>query len=129
MCPTPSDHHKYQLRAYLYQARDMYSADKTGLSDPYCVLGFGRYSARSRVVKESVCPTWDQTILIDQIKLFGDPTSIRESPPKILLNFFDKDTIVSPLSPPSLVCCHDDGCGSVARVKMSSLARWCVNLW
>ncbi|KAL5471556.1 hypothetical protein EMCRGX_G029681 [Ephydatia muelleri] len=86
-------HHKYQLRAYLYQARDMYSADKTGLSDPYCVLGFGRYSARSRVVKESVCPTWDQTILIDQIKLFGDPTTIRESPPKILLNFFDKDTI------------------------------------
>ena len=33
--PPPSflpDTHTYQLRAYLYQARDMYGSDKSGLS-------------------------------------------------------------------------------------------------
>ena len=124
----PQDHHKYQLRAYLYQARDMFSADKTGLSDPYCILGFGRYSARSRVVKESICPTWDQTILIDQIKLFGEPATIRESPPKILMNFFDKDTIAS-----SAVLSQSIGMttvlSSVARERMSSLEGLCVSRW
>ena len=73
----------------------MYASDKSGLSDPYSIMSFSRYSARSRVVKESVCPTWDQTLLINQIRLFGNPNSILESPPPVVIEFFDKDTIVS----------------------------------
>lgn len=73
----------------------MYASDKSGLSDPYAYLAFGRYSARSRVVKESVCPTWDQTLLISQIRLFGSPNAVLESPPRIVIEFFDKDIVVS----------------------------------
>ena len=73
----------------------MYASDKSGLSDPYAILAFNRYSLQSRVVKESVCPTWDQTIIINQIRIFGDPTSILNSVPPIVIKFFDKDTIVS----------------------------------
>lgn len=29
--------HTYQLRAYIYQARDMYGSDKSGLSGKNCV--------------------------------------------------------------------------------------------
>lgn len=72
----------------------MYSSDKSGLSDPYAVMAFGRYSTRSRIIKESVCPTWDQTMLINQIRMFGDPQSILESPPPVIIEFYDKDQVV-----------------------------------
>ena len=73
----------------------MYASDKTGLSDPYAIMSFGRYSTRSRIVKESLCPTWDQTMVISQIRVFGDTQSIDESPPPAVLEFFDKDQVVS----------------------------------
>ncbi len=72
----------------------MYASDKSGLSDPYCKMSFHRYSVRSRVVKESVCPTWDQTLLLNQVRLYGNPNSVLESPPVIVLEFFDKDIVV-----------------------------------
>lgn len=72
----------------------MYASDKSGLSDPYIYLSFGRYSSRSRVVKESVCPTWDQTLLVNQVRIFGNPGSVLESPPPVVMEFFDKDMIV-----------------------------------
>lgn len=73
----------------------MYASDKSGLSDPYIFVAFHRYSARTRVVNESVCPTWDQTILLNQIRMYGSPASIVETPPPVTLEFFDKDVIVS----------------------------------
>ena len=78
----------------------MYSSDKSGLSDPYAIMSFGRYSTRSRVIKESVCPTWDQTMLINQIRIFGDPESVLETPPPVIVEFYDRDIVVS-------YCCDD----------------------
>ena len=72
----------------------MYASDKSGLSDPYALMTFTRYCGRSRTVKESVCPTWDQTLLLNQIRMFGDPNTVLESPPPVVLEFFDKDLIV-----------------------------------
>ena len=72
----------------------MYASDKTGLSDPYAVMSFSRYSTKSRVVKESLCPTWDQTMVLIQIRMFGDTQSILASPPPVVLEFFDKDQVV-----------------------------------
>ena len=93
-----TDYHTYQLRAYIYQARDMYASDKSGLSDPYAIVSYNRYSATTRVVKESVCPTWDQTILLSQIKLYGAPEIVRDSCPPVVVQFYDKDMVVRLLS-------------------------------
>ena len=87
--------HTYQLRAYVYQARELQGRDKSGLSDPYGILSFNRYGARTNILKESICPTWDQTLWIENIKLFGDPSTILQSPPYVYIEFYDKDTIVS----------------------------------
>ena len=87
--------HTYQLRAYIFQARDLYGLDQSGLSDPYGILSFNCYAARTTVVKESVTPTWDQTLWIENIKLFGNPEVVQESPPMVYIEFFDKDIIVS----------------------------------
>lgn len=87
--------HTYQLRVYLYQARDMYGSDRSGLSDPYAIISLSRYSSHSRVVKEDVCPTWDQTIIISSIRIFGTTQSVKECPPPVVLEFFDEDQVVS----------------------------------
>ena len=73
-------------------------------SDPYAVIVFGRKSAKSRVVNESVCPIWDQTLIIKQLQFFGDPKNILESPPPVVIEFFDRDPIVSLLSHHVMSC-------------------------
>jgi len=44
-----------------------------------------------------VCPTWDQTLIIKQLRFFGDPQNILESPPPVIIEFYDKDVVVSSL--------------------------------
>ena len=76
----------------------MYGSDRSGLSDPYAVISLNRYSSRSRVVKADVCPTWDQTVIISNIKIFGPIQSVEECPPPVVMEFFDEDQVV---------CFHD----------------------
>ena len=71
------------------------STTRSLFSDPYVIVSFDDVSIQSRVCKETVCPTWDQTLIIDTIRLYGDPDTILRSPPPIILEFFDKDDIVS----------------------------------
>ena len=83
------------MRAYLYQARGIHSNDGTSRSDPYTVIFFETFSASSRVVEDSISPMWDQTIVSGQIKIFGDAQSVLESPPPVVMEFYDKDKLVS----------------------------------
>ena len=66
----------------------------THIADPYGIVSISRYSHTTRVVEQSVCPTWDQTIILDDIFLFGNPDSILQSPPICTVEFYDKDLIV-----------------------------------
>lgn len=67
----------------------------THLADPYAIVSFGRYSHTTRIMKQTVCPTWDQTIILDDILLFGNPDTILQSPPMCMVEFYDRDQIVS----------------------------------
>lgn len=74
----------------------MHVRGKSGLSHSYGVLSFDHYSARSRVVKDSLCPTWDQTLIIDGIRMFGGiAQTILDSPPQAVVEFFDEDVMVN----------------------------------
>lgn len=66
-------------------------------TDPYAVVSFGRYSQTSRVVKESICPTWDQTLIFEGIRLFGDTKIVKKFPPQIVIELYDKDQVVRKL--------------------------------
>jgi hypothetical protein len=90
----PEDYHyQYQLRVHLYQARDLYASDESGLSDPYAYVSFGRYCQRSQIMQQTVSPLWDQTLIFDNITLFGNPATIQRFPPIVMLEFFDKDIL------------------------------------
>ncbi|XP_057307144.1 myoferlin-like [Hydractinia symbiolongicarpus] len=85
--------HKWQLRSYLYQARDILGLDSEGVSDAYAKVCFQNVSENTRVVKETLCPDWDQTLLFEDMSLFGSPKVIAENPPYVTIELFDKDRV------------------------------------
>ncbi|KAK3589425.1 hypothetical protein CHS0354_020754 [Potamilus streckersoni] len=88
--------YKYQLRAYVYQARDLLAGDESGLSDPYATVSFLTQSRRTENIKQSLCPTWDQTLIFEEVEIHGDPRGIEAQAPDIYIEFYDYDTFGEP---------------------------------
>ncbi|XP_065924822.1 myoferlin isoform X7 [Magallana gigas] len=82
---------KYQMRAYIYQARDLLAGDETGLSDPYARVSFLTQSSVTEKKEKSLCPTWDQTLIFEELEIYGDPRAIEENPPEVMIELFDYD--------------------------------------
>ncbi|KAF2350904.1 C2 domain [Trinorchestia longiramus] len=90
----------YQLRAHIYQARDLPAGDKSGLSDPFAVVSFCELSQQTEHVRTTLCPTWDQTLIFDNLLISGPlvvPPMQGEvqkppaRPPSVVVNIFDWD--------------------------------------
>ncbi|XP_052821675.1 myoferlin isoform X1 [Octopus bimaculoides] len=86
----------YQLRAYLYQARDLAAADDSGLSDPFARVSFLKQSMVTEAFKKSLCPTWDQTLIFEQLEIYGNPQNLEIQPPDIFMEIFDHDMFGKP---------------------------------
>lgn len=85
--------HKWQLRAYVYQARDILGLDSEGVSDAYAHVCFQNVSAVTRVIKETLCPDWDQTLIFEEMPLFGSPQVLADNPPNVFIELYDKDKV------------------------------------
>ncbi|MBZ3887940.1 Dysferlin [Sciurus carolinensis] len=83
---------RYHLRCYVYQARDLPAMDKDSFSDPYAIVSFLHQSQKTVVVKNTLNPTWDQTLIFYEIEIFGEPTTVAEQPPSIVVELYDHDT-------------------------------------
>ncbi|XP_029450348.1 dysferlin isoform X2 [Rhinatrema bivittatum] len=83
---------RYHLRCYMYQARDLTPMDKDSFSDPYAIVSFLHQSQKTVVIKGTLNPTWDQTLIFYEIEIFGDPKIIAEIPPDIVVEIYDHDT-------------------------------------
>uniref|UniRef100_A0A3P9NE86 Otoferlin n=1 Tax=Poecilia reticulata TaxID=8081 RepID=A0A3P9NE86_POERE len=83
----------FQLRAHMYQARSLFAADSSGLSDPFARVFFSSQSQVTEVLNETLCPTWDQLLVFDDVELFGEATELRDDPPIIVVEFYDQDTV------------------------------------
>ncbi|KAM4710242.1 dysferlin [Discoglossus pictus] len=83
---------RYHLRCYIYQARNLIAMDKDSFSDPYAIVSFLHQSQKTVVMKSTLNPTWDQTLIFYEIEIFGDPETISEAPPNIVVEIFDHDT-------------------------------------
>jgi hypothetical protein len=55
---------EYTLKAFLYAARELPSADKTGFNDPYVVVKVGGLECQSRILKQTNNPNWNEELLI-----------------------------------------------------------------
>uniref|UniRef100_M3ZM87 Otoferlin a n=1 Tax=Xiphophorus maculatus TaxID=8083 RepID=M3ZM87_XIPMA len=87
------DKQVFQLRAHMYQARSLFAADSSGLSDPFARVFFSSQSQVTEVLNETLCPTWDQLLVFDDVELFGEATELRDDPPIIVVEFYDQDTV------------------------------------
>ncbi|XP_025904647.1 dysferlin [Nothoprocta perdicaria] len=83
---------RYHLRCYMYQARDLIAMDKDSFSDPYAIVSFLHQSQKTVVIKNTLNPTWDQTLIFYEIEIFGDPQTVSECPPSVVVEIYDHDT-------------------------------------
>ncbi|KYO37036.1 hypothetical protein Y1Q_0005860 [Alligator mississippiensis] len=83
----------FQLRVHMYQARSLFAADSSGLSDPFARVFFITQSQCTEVLNETLCPTWDQLLVFDNVELFGEVHEMRDDPPIIVIEIYDQDTV------------------------------------
>uniref|UniRef100_A0A8C7KDG1 Otoferlin n=1 Tax=Oncorhynchus kisutch TaxID=8019 RepID=A0A8C7KDG1_ONCKI len=83
----------FQLRVHMYQARSLFAADSSGLSDPFARVFFSTHSQVTEVLNETLCPTWDQLMVFDNVELFGEVGELRDDPPIIVIEIYDQDTV------------------------------------
>lgn len=62
--------------------------------DPYVHVSFLHVSKTTEIIKSSLNPTWDQTLIFDDIEIYGDPQTIAHNPPSIVLEVYDSDQVV-----------------------------------
>ncbi|TKS75594.1 Otoferlin Fer-1-like protein 2 [Collichthys lucidus] len=79
--------------AHMYQARSLFAADSSGLSDPFARVFFSTHSQVTEVLSETLCPTWDQLLVFDDVELFGEASELRDDPPIIVIEIYDQDTV------------------------------------
>lgn len=81
------------MRAYIYQARSLIGSDSSGLSDPFARVIIGENSANTLVIDETLSPTWDELLLVDDILLYSTIEQIKSDPPTIVVEIFDQDQV------------------------------------
>ncbi|XP_067833416.1 fer-1-like protein 6 [Heptranchias perlo] len=87
------DHHMFQLRCHMYQARGLLAADSSGLSDPFAKVTFISHCQTTKVVTQTLSPTWNQMLLFNNIHLYGETKEISEAPPLVVIEVYDDDAV------------------------------------
>lgn len=82
------------MRCHMYQARSLIGSDASGLSDPFARVAFGDQSVVTQVIEETLSPTWDEMMIINEVTVYGQVDEIVENPPLIIIEVFDQDKVV-----------------------------------
>nr|DBA23997.1 TPA: hypothetical protein GDO54_011707 [Pyxicephalus adspersus] len=88
--------HLFQLRAHMYQARGLIAADSTGLSDPFAKVTFVSHCQTTKIISQTLSPTWNQMLLFNNILLHGEIKDIVDDPPNIVIELYDDDALGKP---------------------------------
>uniref|UniRef100_A0A6I8N4Q4 Fer-1 like family member 6 n=1 Tax=Ornithorhynchus anatinus TaxID=9258 RepID=A0A6I8N4Q4_ORNAN len=90
------DQHHFQLRAHMYQARGLIAADSNGLSDPFAKVTFLSHCQTTKIISQTLSPTWNQMLLFNNIVLHGDQKDIADIPPLVVVELYDSDAVGKP---------------------------------
>ncbi|KAG1674527.1 Otoferlin [Nymphon striatum] len=90
---TYNEKQTFQLRAHMYQARSLIGSDSSGLSDPFARVLFGDRSLTTQVIDETLSPTWDETLVFDDVTVYGNNEHLKKDPPSVVIEIFDQDKV------------------------------------
>lgn len=65
--------------------------------DPYAHVCFLHRSKTTEIIRSTLNPTWDQTIIFDEVEIYGEPQTVLQNPPKVIMELFDNDQVVGHL--------------------------------
>ncbi|KAJ7336514.1 hypothetical protein OS493_011724 [Desmophyllum pertusum] len=82
---------KYQLWVSIYQARGLIAQDDTGMNDPYVRVTFSNQSQVTETITQTLCPTWDQTLIFKDVEIFYNQRDLVQNPPSVVMEIFDYD--------------------------------------
>ncbi|XP_022089546.1 otoferlin-like isoform X2 [Acanthaster planci] len=94
---TYKDKTHFMLRCHIYQARGLIGSDSSGLSDPFARVIFGSDSRATRVIEETLSPTWNEVLIFDQVTVYGKRKDLKDNPPFICVEIFDIDIGLNPV--------------------------------
>ncbi|XP_017286969.1 fer-1-like protein 4 [Kryptolebias marmoratus] len=92
------DSRYFQLRCHLYQGRGLMAADDDGLSDPFAKVVFSTQCQVTRVLSDTLSPSWNECLLFDRVLLEGTKEQLQQDPPLIIINVYDHDNLSAPKS-------------------------------
>ncbi|KAM9175042.1 fer-1-like protein 5 [Mergus octosetaceus] len=81
----------FQLRCYLFQALELAPHGTKTTADPVAHVSFVHVSQSTRVLARTLDPRWDQALLFHRVLLYGDPRGVRDEPPAVVVEVFDKE--------------------------------------
>lgn len=58
-------------------------------------MSFLHQSQKTVTVRNTLNPTWDQTLIFYEVEIFGDPEVTMATPPTVVVELYDSDTYVS----------------------------------
>ena len=83
--PSPPEESHYGcMKIVLVSASNLIAADKTGTSDPYAVLKFGGKKKKSKVIKKTLNPVWNE-----ELEFLGEKAKMG----LLEIELFDKDKV------------------------------------
>ena len=63
-------------------------------ADPYARIIFANHSQETQTIEKTLCPTWDETLIYDDIEIFSNHEEINANPPIVTIEIFDSDDFV-----------------------------------
>ncbi|CAL1540078.1 unnamed protein product [Lymnaea stagnalis] len=88
-----NERQSFQLRAHMYQARQLIGSDASGLSDPFARIAFADQSMATQVIEQTLSPTWDEMLILTEVQMYGVMEEIVDDPPTIVVEIFDQDKV------------------------------------
>jgi hypothetical protein len=74
-------------------------------------------SKTTETIKATLNPTWDQTLIFQDVEIYGDPQKIAQYPPDVVLEFYDKDQVVGVIKVPSVTQVKDALCKNRSSIS------------
>ncbi|TGZ70323.1 hypothetical protein CRM22_003257 [Opisthorchis felineus] len=81
---------RFELRCYIFIARNLIASDESGLSDPLARVLIKEYVLQTQPLYQTMSPMWD-VLLHKQLLFYHDPKSMKENLQQLVVEVFDVD--------------------------------------